>query len=159
MDVPDILRIIRQSIPNARLVIAGTGPVEEELKRELPEALFMGWVEREQLPGLFSSSDILLLPSRFDTFSCVVLEAMSCGLPVVAYNTKGPRDIIEDGVSGFLAGDAAEMADRVIGFLSDPLLQPAMKESASRRAEEYQAGRILDRLLLDTMRRATPVRL
>ncbi len=149
MELPAIMQMIWSVIPEVQLVVAGTGPAEEELKRKLPEAGFTGWIEPEYLQELYMASDILLLPSRFDTFSCVVLEALSCGLPVVAYNTKGPRDILEDSVSGYLVETAEEMAGRVIGFFLDPDRQVEMKQAALRRSDEYHAETIMDRLLHD----------
>ena len=118
LELAAIMEMIWSVIPEVQLVVAGTGPAEEELKRKLPEACFTGWIEPEFLQRLYLASDILLLPSRFDTFSCVVLEALSCGLPVAAYNTKGPRDILEDLVSGYLVETAEQMAGRVsVSFL------------------------------------------
>ncbi len=150
MELPGIIRMIRSIIPEVQMVVAGTGPAEEELKKVLPEAFYPGWVDRELLPPLYTAADILLLPSRFDTFSCVVIEALSCGLPVVAYNTKGPRDILEDSVNGYLVETSEEMAGKVVRFLLDPENQAAMKMAAFSRAKDYQAERIMDRLLQDT---------
>jgi glycosyltransferase involved in cell wall biosynthesis len=78
-----------------------------------------------------------------------VLEALSCGLPVVAYNTKGPKDILEDAVSGYLVETDEEMAGKVVGFFLDPFARNKMKQAAMLRAEAYKAGQIMDRLLLD----------
>jgi len=150
MDFPDIIRLIRSVFPEVQPVIAGTGPAEEELKKAMPDACYLGWVDRQDLPALFRAADILLLPSRFDTFSCVVVEALSCGLPVVAYNAKGPKDIIEDSVNGYLVETVEEMAGKVVGFYLDPGRQAELKLAAVRRAGSYKADRILDRLLQDT---------
>ena len=116
----------------------------------MPDAFYLGWVSQETLPALFRAADLLLLPSRFDTFSCVVLEALSCGLPVVAYNTKGPKDILEDSVSGYLVETGDEMAGKVVRFFLDPAIREKMKQAAFMRAKEYHAGKIMDRLLQDT---------
>lgn len=150
MELPAIMKMVRSVFPEIQLVIAGTGPAEEELKTLLPEALYLGWVGQEYLPALFRAADILLLPSRFDTFSCVVLEALSCGLPVVAYNTKGPKDILEDSVSGYLVESDEEMAGKVVRFFLDPGSQRKMKQAAFNRAKAYEAEKIMDRLLQDT---------
>ena len=149
MELPGILRMIRSILPETQMVVAGTGPAEDELKIKMPEAYYLGWVGQDYLPALYLSADILLLPSRFDTFSCVVLEAISCGLPVVAYNTKGPKDILEDSVNGYLVETTEEMAGKVVGFFLDPDLQTTMKKAAIQRAETYQAEQIMDRLLQD----------
>jgi glycosyltransferase involved in cell wall biosynthesis len=149
MELPGIFRMVRTVLPEVQLVIAGTGPAEAELKNALPEAVYTGWVDHHDLPELYRMADILILPSRFDTFSCVVLEAMSCGLPVVAYRTKGPGDIINDGVNGFLAGTAEEIAGKVTGYLLDRSLAERMKNEAILRAGEYRPEEIMDRLLTD----------
>jgi glycosyltransferase involved in cell wall biosynthesis len=115
----------------------------------MPDAVFTGWVEHKNLPAIYKSADILLLPSRFDTFSCVVLEALACGLPVVAYNAKGPGDILIDGVNGFLVETPEEMAGRVVTYYLNPGSHETLKKAAIARAEEYQAEAIMDRLLLD----------
>ena len=149
LELPGIARMIRSVIPEVQMVIAGTGPAEEELKKAMPDACYLGWVDRDHLPALYTASDVLLLPSRFDTFSCVVLEALSCGLPVVAYNSKGPRDILKDSVNGYLVETDEEMAGKVVRFFLDPDKQQEMKQAALQRAEEYQAEKIMDRLLQD----------
>ena len=156
LELPAIIAMARRVFPEIQVVIAGTGPAEDELKNLLPDACFLGWVGQETLPALFRAADILLLPSRFDTFSCVVLEALSCGLPVVAYNTKGPKDILEDSVNGYLVESGEEMAGKIVSFLLDTCVQAKMKKAALSRAEEYQAGRIMDRLLQDTGVMAEP---
>ena len=150
MKLPGIFRMIREVIPEVQLVVAGTGPAEDELKRAMPEAFYPGWVGPEKLQEIYRMSDILVLPSRFDTFSCVVLEALSCGLPVVAYNTKGPKDILEDSVSGFLVETDEEMAGSVVRFFLNPDAHAGMKQAAISRADAYQSEKIMDRLLLDT---------
>jgi len=150
LELPGIISMIRTVFPEVQLVVAGTGPAEEELKKALPEAFYLGWVGQEYLQALYMASDILVLPSRFDTFSCVVLEALSCGLPVVAYNTKGPKDILEDSVNGYLVETDEEMAGKVVRFFLDPDTQIDMKQAAFLRAEAYQSEKIMNRLLQDT---------
>jgi glycosyltransferase involved in cell wall biosynthesis len=149
LELPGIIRMIRSGVPEVQMVVAGTGPAERELKEAMPDAFYLGWVDPEAMPYLFISADILLLPSRFDTFSCVVLEALSCGLPVVAYNTKGPKDILEDSVNGYLVETDEEMAGKAVRFLLDPSGQEEMKQAAIRRSKAYQASEIMDRLMKD----------
>jgi len=148
-ELPGIFRKAKDKIPGLRMRIVGHGPAEAELKTNFPEAEYIGWVEHDKLPEVYNSADLLILPSRFDTFSCVVLEAMSCGLPVIAYNTKGPRDIIRDSVNGFLVETSDEMSDRIIEYFSDKCLQTSFKKSALERADDYSADTILQRMLKD----------
>ena len=148
-ELPVIFRKAKEKISGLHMLIAGTGPAENDLKKAFPEAEFSGWIDHDQLPEIYSRADLLVLPSRFDTFSCVVLESLSCGLPVIAYNTKGPKDIISDSVNGYLVETTGEMADRIIGYFSDPDLQISFKEAALERSKDYSAEKILKQLLED----------
>jgi glycosyltransferase involved in cell wall biosynthesis len=157
-EIPSILLRIRERIPEAKLVVAGTGPAEARLREMAPDALFLGWCDKERLARAYSCADMLLLPSRFDTFGCVVLEAMQCGLPVAAYAVQGPRDIVEPGVSGILGNSAPELAMRIADTLSAPLRVSALRHGAVLRAESYQAEEILRRFLFDLGLGDEPVR-
>jgi len=148
-DLPEIMERISKHIPDIQLIIAGTGPAEEQLKMLLPDATFTGWVDRRALFNLYQSSDLLLLPSRFDTFGCVVLEAMSNGLPVIAFNEKGPKEIILDNETGYLVDDPEQMANKAVQYLTKPKKHKAFRANAIERANEFMAEPILEKLLAD----------
>jgi len=115
--MPELYSEVKRQIPGLTLVIAGTGPAEANLREALPDARFLGWIDHHELPAVYSSADLLVLPSRFDTFSCVVLEAISLRTACHAYETKGPRDILQNEVNGYLVKTRDEMASRAISFL------------------------------------------
>jgi len=149
MDLPDILAGVRETHPQTQLWIAGSGPAEKRLRKKLPDALFLGWVEQSQLPQLYRQADLLLLPSRFDTFGCVILEAMSAGLPTLAYNCKGPKSIIRSGQCGLLAEDKAGMVQAADEFLGSPAAQVRMRVGALARCLDYTPQKILNELMAD----------
>jgi glycosyltransferase involved in cell wall biosynthesis len=78
-----------------------------------------------------------------------VLEALSCGLPVLAYPVKGPKDIIIDGVCGLHADGPDAMARAATRLLTDPALAQRLRSGALERARDYRADSIVDRLLAD----------
>ena len=121
--------------------------MEEELKKLMPEARYLGWVDSNKLAEVYSAADLLILPSKFDTFGCVVLEAFSCGLPVIAYKTKGPKDIIIDNESGYLVTNKDKMAMRIVEFINNKELQVSMKKSALERSKVFNSDTILKDLL------------
>ncbi|NVN94134.1 MAG: glycosyltransferase [Bacteroidetes bacterium] len=149
MELPEIYQKIKTEIHDLKIVIAGNGPAENELRKALPEAIFLGWMEHDKLPNIYSSADLLILPSKFDTFSCVVLESLSCGLPVIAYNIKGPKDIIEDNKNGFLVSNTEEMAKNIIYYFNDISIQKSFKKAAIERSKNYNKSTILDQFLKD----------
>lgn len=149
-ELPFIYGKAKKAIPGLKLVIAGKGPEEEKLKKEIPDAKFLGWVEHNSLPDIYSAADLLILPSRFDTFGNVIVEAFSCGCPVVSYNTKGPRDIIENEKSGYLVNTKEKMADAVVIHFSKTGTRDKMNIAALERSKFFTADSIIGKLLKDT---------
>jgi glycosyltransferase involved in cell wall biosynthesis len=74
----------------------------------------MGYRFGEDLAAHLAASNVMVFPSRTDTFGLVNLEAMACGVPVAAYPVTGPIDVIEDGVTGCLDADLAAAAHRAL---------------------------------------------
>jgi glycosyltransferase involved in cell wall biosynthesis len=89
------------------------------------------------------------MPSKFDTFSCVVLESLSCGLPVIAYKTKGPKDIILDDKCGYIVSNKSEMCEKIITFFGDEKLQKSFKSAALKRSKDYDRDKIMNKFLKD----------
>jgi glycosyltransferase involved in cell wall biosynthesis len=148
-ELPEILAGARQTLPDLRLVIAGSGPDEAELKAALPDACFLGWVPKEELARYYAGLDLFVFPSRFDTFGNVLLEAFAYGMPALAYRCKGPKDIIEHDSSGYLVDTADEMADQIVAHFQWPDRRAEMRELALRRAAAYRPDDIMMRFLQD----------
>ncbi|MDR0506870.1 MAG: glycosyltransferase [Dysgonamonadaceae bacterium] len=146
LELPDIYRKVKTALKNVRIVIAGNGPAQEQLRKEIPDGIFIDWVEQSKLSAVYSSADLLLLPSKFDTFCNAVLEALSCGLPVVAYNSKGPKDIIINGQCGYLVGSMNEMAAKTVQYLQSDT-KTLFRTAAVERAKNYDAEIIISKLL------------
>ncbi|MCB1277892.1 glycosyltransferase family 1 protein [Prosthecobacter sp.] len=95
--------VFRENQPAARMVIVGDGPRLESLKQERPDFHYAGARTGEDLATHYASGDVFLFPSITETFGNVVLEAMSAGLGVVAYDYAAPRLLIRSGENGWLA--------------------------------------------------------
>jgi glycosyltransferase involved in cell wall biosynthesis len=91
-------------MPGAKVVI-GDGPAMESLKRRYPNTQFLGYRKNGDLARLLASADVMVFPSRTDTFGLVMLEAMACGVPVATYPVEGPLDVINNGVNGWMDED------------------------------------------------------
>lgn len=147
MEFPEILRNVQQTLPKTQLVLVGQGPLVGELKQLIPDAIFIDWVSQNQLPLIYASADLFVFPSKFDTFSCVVLEAISCGLPVVAYKTKGPKEIIANSGCGEVVMSKAEMIQVIITYLNDDICQTHYRQAALRRRYDFTVDNILTSFL------------
>ena len=149
-DIPYVYDRVKKEFPDIRLVVAGKGPDEEKLRSKLPDAKFLGWVDHGSLPDIYSAGDMLLMPSRFDTFGNVIVEAFACACPVISYSTKGPKDIIENEKSGYLVNSREKMAGTIIGHFKNSSGIKAMRDAALERAGQFTADSIIGKLLKDT---------
>ncbi len=102
-------------------VMIGSGPEEEVLRREMPDAVFPGYLGGTDLPEAYASSDMLLFPSTTEAFGNVVLEALSSGLPAVVSDVGGCQDLVRGSDAGFIvgAGDAGAFWERCQRLLQD----------------------------------------
>jgi glycosyltransferase involved in cell wall biosynthesis len=97
----NVAAFLRMPWPGSKIII-GDGPDRAKLQLEYPEALYVGLRFGEDLAAHMADADIVVFPSRKDTFGLLNLEAMACGVPVAAYPVTGPIAVVEDGVTGAL---------------------------------------------------------
>jgi phosphatidylinositol alpha 1,6-mannosyltransferase len=144
LELPEILRHLREEELDPRLVLVGDGPLREELERALPDAVFRGHQEGEELARHYASADLFVFPSTTETFGNVVLEAAASGLPAVVAGRGGPPDLVEHGRSGLVArpNDPADFAARVATLLRDPRRMAEMGGRARAAAVERDWTRI-----------------
>ena len=147
--VVHIFARIRERVA-ARLLIVGEGPElrkAEQLINDLSVTEHVQLIgETQDVAGLLSVSDLFLLPSLQESFGLSALEAMACGVPVVASNVGGLPEVVVDGATGFLhpPDDVGTMADSAIRILSDPALHARLAAAGQQLAlERFSADRIV----------------
>jgi glycosyltransferase involved in cell wall biosynthesis len=91
-------------LPGTKVII-GTGPQEAELKRNYPDARFLGMLDNGILASHLAAADVFVFPSRTDTFGIVQLEALASGVPIAAFPVTGPKDVVGDNPIGILHED------------------------------------------------------
>jgi N-acetyl-alpha-D-glucosaminyl L-malate synthase BshA len=140
---------VRRQVP-ARLLIVGEGPELSHAEQVMHDLRLTEHVEligeAQDIVALLSVSDLFLLPSLQESFGLSALEAMACGVPVVASNVGGLPEVVADGVAGFLhpPGDVSGMAQSAISILSDAALHERMAADGERLARErFTADRIV----------------
>ncbi|WP_338241018.1 glycosyltransferase family 4 protein [Aurantiacibacter hainanensis] len=127
-----------REIPH-QVIVIGEGPAKDFFAEKVPEAKFVGFQQGEDLGRAVASMDVLLNPSVTETFGNVTLEAMACGVPVVAADATGASSLVEDGETGYLVPprDIAAYSSRLAGYAADPALRRAHGEAGARRADAY----------------------
>lgn len=129
-----------------RFLIVGQGSERSWLERHLQEAEFTGVLTGEELARAYARMDIFLFPSHTDTFGNVIQEAGASGVPVVVTNSGGPKFLVRDGVTGFIAGDDAEFIARTHQLMNDAELRMRMRAAARARAASASWDRVFERV-------------
>jgi glycosyltransferase involved in cell wall biosynthesis len=127
----DAWREVTRARPDARLVIAGSGPLLEPLRRhaarhgQAREVVFTGYVPESEKVAYYNLADLLLFPSSMEGFGFTVAEAMSCALPVVVSSRGSLPELVVDGEGGFLVepSDRDAFVRKTLLLCGDPMLR------------------------------------
>jgi glycosyltransferase involved in cell wall biosynthesis len=146
---------IKKVYPDVQLIFAGRGPMKNELKNlakklEVDERIsFTGYVEQELKPLYYKSADIFCLPSvkLTEAFGIVNLEAMACGLPIVASELGGIPDLVKDGENGLLfkPGNVKELSYKLEYLLDNKNLMKNMGKKGEKLAADYSWIKIAEK--------------
>lgn len=123
-------------LPGTRIVV-GDGPQREELQRRHPAVVFTGMQLGEDLAAHYRSADVMVFPSRTDTFGLVLIEAMATGTPVAAYPVPGPVDVVAPGVSGCLDKDLRAAALAALTLDREQVRERALQFSWKRATRQF----------------------
>ncbi len=144
LDLMRAIPIILRSVPEATFVLAGTGDMDSmmTLARSLgvERAIrWPGWVDGAEKDNLLREADVFVLPSYYEGLPVGVLEAMACGVPVVATSVGGIPDVIEDRVNGLLVdpGEPEVLARAIVTILTDDALRARLREAAHRDVRKW----------------------
>ncbi len=132
-----------RTIPDLNLIIVGDGPYLDTLEgkvKSMPRVVLTGRLSQEELPWVYSHSDLFLFPSTTDTFGMAVLEAQACGLPALVSDAGGPQEIVAHGRTGWVVStrsvqdwrDEIEQFVKLARTRQDRLI--AIKTEARRKA-------------------------
>jgi len=152
-DYPTLLRAMARAPENARLLVLGTGPLKAELNRLAAQ---LGLERRVRFLGFapnvehwMQAADGFVLSSRYEGLPMVLLEAGACGVPAVATDVPGTREVVIDGVNGWLAraADPVGLDQAMTSLMRMPLKERyAMGECARRRViNDFSMDTVLNR--------------
>jgi phosphatidylinositol alpha 1,6-mannosyltransferase len=145
--IDDLAILDRQS--DIQLVIVGGGPAEARLKRELPNARFVGYQSGTELGRYVASFDIFVHTGKHETFCQAIQEALAAGVPVIGPDTGGPVDLIEHGITGLLIDTAdsyalLEAVSTLRTHSAFDLMQIAARRSVEHRTWDYINAQLID---------------
>lgn len=148
-------RTVMQTHPRFRLALIGNGPQRHVLERYVAEmgissqVDFLGKVRFDEIPNLLKAADFFGFASTTETIGRVTMEGMAAGLPVVAVNAHGTRDLVTHGEEGLLTdNDSSSLALAICMLLDNVELQRRFAQAAVRKAENFdvkiEANRMMD---------------
>jgi len=148
LDVVRIFAGVRKVLP-ATLIMAGDGPDRDAAEAEVDrlkltrDVRFLGRVE--DVADVLRGADLFLLPTQSESFGLAALEAMACGVPVIATRAGGIPEVVVDGETGVLAepGAVDAMVDAALSILKDPKRQQRMGAAAVARAGDFTTDKIV----------------
>ena len=143
---------VKKNLPQAKMLLVGPEHDEGKVRRMvesfgLGESVkLLGW--RDDVPGLLKISDVYVASSKSEGLGLNLIEAMACGLPVVASKNRGHSEIIHHCVNGALVeqDDYRAMADWVLKLAADPALRHSFVEKAQADIEQYETSYVLEEL-------------
>jgi len=142
-DLIDAFKPVVEEIHEARLIIAGDGEALSRLQKSASDKvgdkiIFLGRIERQEMYKYYSSADFFAYPGINEAFGMVYLEAQCCGLPVLAYSTRGPQEAVAHGETGLLSpqGDIAGLSRNMLKLLKDKDLRERMSKAAPKRIKK-----------------------
>ena len=159
--------LLRQrGLKNYEFCIVGEGSERTWLEQNLSSAVFRGLLKGESLADAYAQMDALLFPSETDTFGNVVLEAAASGVPALVSAGGGPKYLVEDGVTGFVASSAESYSDAIFKLADARELRAEMggaaRDAALSRSwsavfegmyQNYRDGRAEGLLVADNITR------
>ena len=144
--VPTLLEaweVVRERLPEALLWIAGVDAPRGVAKR-FPSVQWFGYVsDRRQLDELYAEASVFVLPTQFEAYGHVVVEAMGSALPCVTTNVGALPELVDDGVTGLLVPprEPAALAEALINLLSDPARAERMGRAGQKKVVEQLTWR------------------
>ena len=127
-----------------KILVIGDGPARGWFAERVPDAVFAGFQTGDDLGRAVASMDVFFNPSVTETFGNVTLEAMACGVPVVAARASGAVGLVDEGETGFLVGprDVAAYADAIQTLCEDDALRGRLGANGHAKADTFVWDRI-----------------
>lgn len=148
------MALVVKKYPEASLTIVGDGPAMPSLKELVNKVYlsknvkFLGFVPREKISKIYRKHDVFVTASEMETQGLVLLESMSCGLPVVGVDVLAIPDVVHDNITGFCvkSGSVKRIANKMIKFIEEPNLAKKLGKNAREEAENHDIKKVVKQL-------------
>ncbi len=151
-----VLSRVWQRFPELKACLIGSdsGLCSQDLftlvpKERQTQLTFPGFVDHRDLPSFYQNATIYIAPTLYETFAYTILEAMACGVPVIASRVGAVPELVDDGKTGLLVppGDETTLSKAIIDLLDDTTMRAEMGKRAREKASEYAMEKVGPRML------------
>ncbi|MFO8108956.1 MAG: glycosyltransferase [Thermoplasmata archaeon] len=144
---------LNKNYPTTRLTIVGEGELKRDMIDKIKNATssehvqFVGEVDHERLPQYYRNSHIFVLPSLSEGLSNVIMEAMACGLPVIATDVGGNGELVKDGLGGFTVkpGNSDTLSTALEKLIASPPLTTRMGDYNRKYIQKFEQNKIMSK--------------
>lgn len=131
----DVLVELFKDRDDVELMIVGDGNYLKPMQKLLPQAKFTGRLHGEEISRAYADADLFVFPSETDTLGQVVMEGMASGLPAVVTDKMGPKELVNEGVTGFVTSNPEQFREAANRLMADRALRQKMSVAARAEAE------------------------
>lgn len=157
----DVLEIVKRQTARVQCLMVGAGPDLARIRRQIAangldgRIQAIGELPNRALPAIYRAADVAIMPSYEEGFPRVLLEAMACGLPVVAYDVGGVRDILGDAQQAYVvpAREISSFSAALTSVLADTELRARLREENLARVNRFDTPRVA-RMFVERIARA-----
>gem|GEM_PF-5014034 len=154
MDIIEAAKIVIKKRPDVKFVLIGRGPLKKEITKIIQSQNFKkniflpGFISREKIPLILSKASIYIFPSYMEGMPYALLEAMACGLPIVAYDIPQIRETTRGASILVRKGDVQRLADAIFYLLENEEERRRLGKNARKIAEEYYNDKVVTKKLI-----------
>ena len=143
------------SIAQTKLLIVGDGDLRPEYERKVEElnltdnVIFTGMIPNDQLPCIYRAADVITITSSHESFGIPAIEAMACGLPVIAHDIPGVGNVISHNIDGLLTplNDEEQLTNNIRKILSDNIMrQRLIRNGLEKVSSKYSWPSVVEKL-------------
>jgi len=138
---------------NLKCEIIGQGPLKKKLMKMANKLklnkiiIFLGWLDREDLPDKYREADIFILPSKDEGMPNVILEAMASGLPIIATDISGNQELVASNLNGILINNTEELTNALIKMINDEKLRINFGQQSLIKSRYYSWQKVAKQYL------------
>ena len=145
--VYEAFKIAKKSNPNIKLYVAG--PKEWPMEDKDENLIFLGDIDSDELSQYYNMCDIFCMPSRFEAYGLVFIEALVYGLPCIGRNAFAMKEFIQDGENGYLIDDdnANILASKILDLLTNDAIKENVVSKKAYYISEYSWDTVANRII------------